>query len=299
MAISSINYVIEKGNILLKQESNQIPVSFYEKNLERAEIPWHWQEGLEIGLVISGEIEVSVEAERYLLKEGEGFFVNSGALNACRQAPETTGECIIKTIVFDPRLEPDSPDSIFYSNYIAPLFSNDAFRGTALSSEVAWHKEILRLMTNCWELCIDCEECNDLGAIAIISQIIFLLSAHSTSEPRTVSSKEAKDAERIRIMLDYIDEHYRDDLNVSVLSESAEISESEAMRCFHNMLGTTPIQYVKNYRIRKAAEMLQVSDEKIVDIAIDCGFQDMSYFAKTFRESKGITPTDYREKYKR
>ncbi|ETP72432.1 DNA-binding domain-containing protein, AraC-type [Lachnospiraceae bacterium JC7] len=299
MAISEINDVVKKGQILLKQETNEIPVMFYEKNLERIEIPWHWQEGLEIGIVLSGEIEVSVEADRYLLKAGDGFFINMGALNACRQMPDTMGECMVKSIVFDPRLEQGSQDSIFYNSYIAPLFSSDAFKGTELSSETPWHKEILRLMANFWDTCIDGNTASDSEAVATISQIIFLLSSHSAADPRIVSPKESRDADRIRIMLSYIDEHYKEDLNVSVLSDSAEISESEAMRCFHNMLGTTPIQYVKNYRIRKAAEMLQVSDEKIVDIAIDCGFQDMSYFAKTFRESKGITPTDYREKYKR
>ena len=299
MAIFEINDGTKTGNILLKQENNQIPVEFYERNIERNEIPWHWQEGLEIGIVLSGEIEVSVEAERYFLKEGDGYFINVGALNACRQKPDSSGNCIIRSIVFDPRMEQEMDDNAFYSSYIAPLFSSEAFKGTELSAETPWHKEILRLMTGFWDICIEGKDESYEEAVALISQMIFLLSSHCAAAPRTISPKESRDAERIRMMLSYIDEHYREDLNVSVLSDSAEISESEAMRCFHNMLGTTPIQYVKNYRIRKAAEMLQVSDDKIVDIAIDCGFQDMSYFAKTFRESKGITPTDYREKFKK
>ncbi|WP_036609562.1 AraC family transcriptional regulator [Oribacterium sp. P6A1] len=298
MAISDNSNIIEKGKILLKQENYEIPVCFYEKNLQRIELPWHWQDSLEICIVNKGQVEVSVEAERYLLNEGEGFFINSGALNACRQLPETSGECLIRSVVFDPRNESEEQESLFFNSYIAPLFSGEAFKGTALMSDVAWHKEILRLAGNLWNSSIEESDADDKAAIATMSQMVFLLSSHSAAEPRVISSKDTRDAERIRVMLSYIDEHYRDDLNVSVLSESAEISESEAMRCFHNMLGTTPIQYVKNYRIRKAAELLQVSDEKIVDIAIDCGFQDMSYFAKTFRESKGITPTDYREKYK-
>ncbi len=299
MAISDNTNIVEKGKILLKQENYEIPVSFFEKNLERMELPWHWQDGLEVCIVKKGQVEVCVEAERYLMNEGEGFFVNSGALNACRQLPESSGECIVRSIVFDPRTDSDATESLFFNSYIAPLFSIEAFKGTALSLDVAWHKEILRLFSNLWKSSLEEDESDEKAAIATMSQMVFLLSSHSAEEPRVTSSKETRDAERIRIMLNYIDEHYRDDLNVSVLSDSAEISESEAMRCFHNMLGTTPIQYVKNYRIRKAAEMLQISDEKIVDIAIDCGFQDMSYFAKTFRESKGITPTDYREKYKK
>lgn len=299
MAISENSNYIDRGKILLRRESVEIPIIYYKNDMEQTEIPWHWQDGLEFGLVISGEIEVSVGCERFLLKAGDGFFVNSGALNACRQLPETTGECIIRAMVFDPRVVEGTQESLFYENYISPLFTNDALKGTALTQNTAWHKEILRLLNKSWECCTSDDKENESSIIDMLSQIIFLLSAHSSSDSRIISAKDAKDAERIKTMLLYIDEHYKDDLNVSILSESAEISESEAMRCFHNMLGTTPIQYVKYYRIRKAAELLKVSDDKIVDIAIDCGFQDMSYFAKTFRETRGITPTDYREKFKK
>ncbi len=299
MVISEETKSIDNGRIQVKQWTKELPVSCYRDDLEQIEVPWHWQDSFELCMITSGEVLVCVEAERFSLKTGDGFFINSGALNACSQLPDTSGPCTIQSIVFDPGIVDGTQDSIFYDNYIAPIITNNALKGLALTQDIAWHKEILRLGSNCWSSCLDSEEAIESGVRDIISQIAFLLSAHTASEIRPISSKEARDSDRIRVMLSYIDDHYRDDLNVATLSESAEISESEAMRCFHNMLGTTPIQYVKNYRIRKAAELLRVSDEKIVDIAIDCGFQDMSYFAKTFRESKGITPTDFRDKYKK
>ena len=60
------------------------------------------------------------------------------------------------------------------------------------------------------------------------------------------------------------------------------------------MIGTPPIQYLKLYRVQRAAELLASTDRKIQDIAGACGFQDMSYFTKTFRELKGVTPGEYR-----
>ena len=71
------------------------------------------------------------------------------------------------------------------------------------------------------------------------------------------------------------------------------LSVSECLRCFHRTIGTTPIQYLKSLRIKKAAELLTNTDMKIVDIGIICGFQDMSYFAKTFRNIYGCTPVSY------
>ena len=76
------------------------------------------------------------------------------------------------------------------------------------------------------------------------------------------------------------------------------ISVSEALRCFHNTIGLTPIQYLKNYRIQQAAAQLQNTDRKISEIGNACGFQEMSYFAKAFREIMGVTPSRYRKKYR-
>ena len=64
------------------------------------------------------------------------------------------------------------------------------------------------------------------------------------------------------------------------------------------MIGTTPIQYTKQLRIQKAVELLESTDQKVADIGALCGFQEMSYFAKSFREIKGCTPSIYRKQYK-
>ena len=74
------------------------------------------------------------------------------------------------------------------------------------------------------------------------------------------------------------------------------ISVSEALRCFHNTIGLTPIQYTKYYRVQRAADMLLNTDQKIARIGEACGFQEMSYFAKAFREQMGVTPSEYRRK---
>lgn len=63
------------------------------------------------------------------------------------------------------------------------------------------------------------------------------------------------------------------------------------------MLGLTPIQYVKQYRIEKAAEMLLTTRLKAGEIGAACGFSDMSYFTKSFREAKHCTPKEYQRRF--
>ena len=105
-----------------------------------------------------------------------------------------------------------------------------------------------------------------------------------------------RDGERIKIMLQYIQEHYNEELILAKIAESAAVSENECLRCFRSMIGSTPIQYVKQVRIQKAADLLLSTNRKISDIGAECGFQEMSYFAKTFRELKGCTPGEFRRK---
>lgn len=65
--------------------------------------------------------------------------------------------------------------------------------------------------------------------------------------------------------------------------------------CFKSTISLTPIQYVRQYRIQKAAEPPASTNLKVTDIGTLCGFQEMNSFAKTFRKLKGVTPSKFRE----
>ena len=62
------------------------------------------------------------------------------------------------------------------------------------------------------------------------------------------------------------------------------------------MIGCSPLQYVKQLRLQKAPELLLSTNLKISEIGMQCGFQEMSYFAKEFRAMKGCTPRDFQNR---
>ncbi len=99
----------------------------------------------------------------------------------------------------------------------------------------------------------------------------------------------------MKLMMQYIADHFSEEITLADLAKCAMISESEVLRCFHNTIDTTPIQYIKEIRIHKAASLLHTTDLKIIDIGSLCGFQEMSYFAKAFKQIYGCTPTKYRQ----
>src|SRR5699024_2831309 len=102
--------------------------------------------------------------------------------------------------------------------------------------------------------------------------------------------------ERTKQMLTFIKRHFGEELSVRDIADSAAMSESECLRCFGKILDTSPIAYRKAYRLQSAAELLETTSRKVSDIAAQCGFGEMSYFAKSFREIYRCTPSQYRSR---
>ena len=66
--------------------------------------------------------------------------------------------------------------------------------------------------------------------------------------PPGYPQKALRSADRIKRMLQYIQDHYAEDVSVDQIAASASISASECLRCFHDMIGTTPNQYLRDRR---------------------------------------------------
>ena len=101
---------------------------------------------------------------------------------------------------------------------------------------------------------------------------------------------------RLRLMMVYIHEHYAEKISVKDIAGTAFASERECFRLFHDCLHMSPAEYIKNYRLQAACDMLANTREHITFISQSCGFGSSSYMGKIFRESMGCTPNEYRTK---
>ncbi len=108
---------------------------------------------------------------------------------------------------------------------------------------------------------------------AALSEMIFQLVSHAPAV-QAMPKKALRSADRIKTMLQFIQEHYAEDISVEQVASSASISPSEYMRCFHDMIGTTPNQYLRDQRARRAAELLCGTGLRVTEIAMQCGFQE-------------------------
>lgn len=191
--------------------------------------------------------------------------------------------CRLHSIVFHPRFVGGSVDSILWQKYLEPLLT-DASRPCAhFSNRSAWKAAAAKAVEAAWQLRVSEEEGFEFEMRDQLSKVILILFKNCLSNDKKPSSKALRDGERTKAMLQYIQLHYREEISLLQIAESAHICESECLRCFRSVIGCSPIQYVKQVRIQKAAELLLRTDLKISDIGLQCGFQEMSYFAKAFR----------------
>ncbi|WP_077418585.1 helix-turn-helix domain-containing protein [Chryseobacterium sp. JV274] len=87
-------------------------------------------------------------------------------------------------------------------------------------------------------------------------------------------------------------------LTIEQLAEQSNLSISSFKREFAKLYDDTPANYIRNKKLEKAAELLLISDERITDIAFDCGFNDLATFTKNFSDKYHISPSGYRQERK-
>ncbi len=293
--LSDCNTTVNQNNEeLIRHGTAAFPLACYHDDLNRAAVPWHWHEELEAAVFMEGEGLITIGSRSCIVRAGDGFFVNSGVLHSCQ--PLEGADCRFHSLVFHPRLVGGSLESIYYQNYVLPITENKGLDGLFLAASLPWQKEILMHIERAWQACAQENSFFELTVRDSLSRLLGLLRDHFSQETVRPDAKLSRDAARIKQMLQYIQEHYREELTVLDIAGSAAVSESECLRCFHTVIGTTPIRYLREYRIEEAARLLAATREPICDIALQGGFSDVSYFTKTFRELRGCTPGEYRKR---
>jgi YesN/AraC family two-component response regulator len=99
----------------------------------------------------------------------------------------------------------------------------------------------------------------------------------------------------IQKILDYIDYHFLDDLNLSDLASKFNLNEKYLSRYFKQKMGTSFTEYIIKLKIERSKNMLEYSDAPIYEIAADLNFNDASYFTKVFQKKEGVSPSQYRK----
>ena len=100
---------------------------------------------------------------------------------------------------------------------------------------------------------------------------------------------------RIQKMLAYIYDHYTETVTLEDIAKAANISRSEAGRCFNTYMRCSPIDALIQYRLQTAHRLLNETTLTLQEISYDCGFHSVNYFSRQFRKMYGFPPGKIRK----
>lgn len=270
------------------------------------DIPWHWHDEMELIVVMDGCMKLDTPFHQYVLNCGEGIFINSGVLHYAVAAPA----CTIYSIVFHPNLIYGNTRDVFYTKYIAPLTNDEQVDSVFISAvdgrsnyfSAADLQQLHSSFSKAYESLTYLQNGVSLqdGVEFVIREKLSHICISMWSVYKNCFLQNAKTSSihsmRSKIMMEYIHTNYAKALTLADIASSANISIRECLRCFQQTIKISPIQYLLKYRLTQATSLLQADYSKnITEIAFQCGFNNASYFTKTFILHFGMSPREYRK----
>ena len=253
-------------------------------------IPWHWHEEIEVIYIKQGQMRLKTSASSFTLNKGDLAVINSNILHYA----SAVSECTLHSLVFSPTLITGNSDSAFAKKYVHPLLSCNSFSGYQIDSTD--NAMVSDWFIQAFEALINENYGFEFTIRENLSRICFYLYRKFEPQIDIKSSSLNQDNIRIRKMLDYIHKNFADNISLMEISDTADISERECLRCFKKILQISPIQYLLKYRVMQGAEMLLANPSgSISEIATYCGFDSPSNFAKMFKRFYNCTPREYRK----
>ncbi len=126
-------------------------------------------------------------------------------------------------------------------------------------------------------------------ASAILQEAIFL------SEKYMEKELTADKSSPIDQILQYINDHYSENITLDILETKFYMDKSYICRLFQKTMGISVINYLQYRRIMEAQQLLLNSDLPIIDICMDCGFNNVQHFYRVFKKITNLTPTEYKK----
>ena len=273
--------------------TSEFPIVMRRINMAMLDVPWHWHEEVEFKYLESGVLRLRTEKDEFTLHAGEACFTNANVMETS-EAADKTKETNVITIVFHPALISGHFQSIFEKKYIQPVITNRQIKVIKITSKTEHGAAICRSLPKLQKLSE--QENTEFQIRNTLSEIWLCLIKEIEQQLNNRPADSLRKKERIRFMLQYIYTHYAEKITLEDIAASANVSEREALRTFKKALGKAPFDYLNEYRLDKARELLETTDLTITEIAVSTGFSDSAYFGKVFRNYFECTPGGYRKK---
>ena len=252
------------------------------------QIPVHWHDELEIIYVKSGFLTVNISGENYIGKPGDAFVVSPGNLHFMGSQ---TGTVDYFTFLFPLKYIAFRTDDMLDDKLIEPLNSGHLMISPEIKDTV---KEQCEQLAGVYAAEIDESESKITGQIK--KKIILLQFIHELWKKGFIVENDTTGRNTVeKEMVSYIQQNYTGKILLRKFGEQFHLSEKYISRYFKEHFHITLSQYVTYLRLEHAKQMLQETDISVTEVAMQSGYQNISYFIRSFKKTYGVSPLKYRK----
>lgn len=281
----------------LKQHGSRLfPFDIYPCTipLDFPTVALHWHKSMELIYVKCGHGQVQLGVEVMDAEKDDIFVVPPGTLHALRQIPGYSME--YENIIFDVDFLGSGAADICAHDYLVPLQAGQLIAPIRIrkkGGDMADEDDYSIFASGLRQVEQLCEEKQKAYELAVKGCMILFLYQLVRRNPERTSAANP-DHERLKSVLQRVEQEYGSDLTVQDMADGCGCSSSHFMRWFKKMTGTSFTAYLNERRLAAAAEALKQTDDKILSIAQDVGFTNLSNFNRQFLARYGVTPRKYR-----
>lgn len=257
------------------------------------QVPLHWHDELELIYIKKGTGTITVDFTPHKVSAGTIALIIPGQLHSIEQYEQESME--YENIIFHPGILISKKTDTCNTDFFTPLLSGSLTVPLLYTPDSPHYAEIAA--------CVDANDeisrTNPTGYQLFIKSQLFMLFFILTSKC-TISERPKKDyksLEKMKLILKYVENHYMDKITIDEIASEVGLSQSHFMKYFKNTMGTSFIDYLNEYRLTMASRLLLSSDSSILAIASEVGYENLSYFNRTFKKRFAMTPREYRKKY--
>lgn len=249
-------------------------------------IEMHNHDFYELNIVLSGTGTHYIENGSFQVKSGDVFVIPPLVAHAYvdTQKLEVYHILLKKSFVAENQKEAKKVKGFLQFTEIEPFlrsnFVNSCFLHLSQSELFQLKNELNYIDDNSdfsWE------ECAALKYHAVWKLLYWFSTSLYKQTALSESSAESKYEILIINALEYIHNHYGEKITVDILCKEVFLSRSTFLRNFKLVCGISPIEYLNNYRCKKATEQLEFADCSKTEIAHNCGFYDLSHMERRLK----------------
>ena len=269
-----------------------VPYSLYRCRIptDFRSVPLHWHSELEINRIRQGRGEFLCGGDRWEMEEAELLTLPPNLLHAAYSAPNAG--LIYDALVFSPSMLGANDRDRCAIECVRPLINGTMTAAVRIDRRNPRYPAL----RDCADRIFSCVEENSAYGDLLLKSELLRLVWILEGDPAFLRRERPgiRDWESLRPALEYMMENFSERITVELLAQVSHQSASHFMSCFKKAAGVSAMEYLAQLRINAACEALASTKEKISEIALRCGYGNLSNFNRQFRRIAGCSPKEYR-----